>query len=129
MIQKEGMIKDPDTIKSWMWSSERQPSNRIYVFECGGYFKIGVCRNVRARIKNLECTNPHPVSVEYYVACEKALQVEKETHKRLKEKRHRNEWFTCTKEEAIAMIETVAKEMGEILTPKTPENHPWKDTE
>lgn len=65
----------------------------MYIFECGGRYKIGVSDNVDRRVKELD-NRPFPVRLvakSRLVHC--AFEAEREIHEWLEEYRLSGEWF------------------------------------
>lgn len=53
--------------------------------------------------------SPHPYFVEYEMLIEEPFQVEQQGHKALASFREGREWFRCSSEEAIAVIQRIAE--------------------
>lgn len=82
----------------------------IYIIEevYGGFFKIGIADDVRARTMCLQIGNPRPLTPRYKRPLQDRKQagtVERKVHKMLGEHRLYGEWFSCQFDEAIAAIE------------------------
>lgn len=74
-----------------------------------GAKKIGVTNgDVRLRLSSLQTGNHEPISIidAMYVPEDGALEIEKETHRRLADCRIHGEWFNCTTEDALSEMET-----------------------
>lgn len=74
-------------------------TKHIYIIKCGRYYKIGIAKNVEARIKSIHTSNPNTVKVIYTKEVEKAREVESHIHNVYKEQRHKLEWFLLAKEQ------------------------------
>ena len=84
-----------------------------------GPIKIGVSGDPRARLKLLTNTQPFGASIVHIaqITDGNAYAVEAAAHALLRAKRHRGEWFTVTKEDAVAAIEQAVEaiERGESV--------------
>lgn len=63
----------------------------LYIIRCGDYIKIGSSDNVERRLKDLQGSNPYPLTLEYYgenEGCDEEFW-----HDFYKERHHRGEWF------------------------------------
>ena len=70
----------------------------VYFVQSGGFIKIGVAFDVRARWAGERTDNPHPVERLGYIpvrgdTCTMAYALERELHERFASYRHRGEWF------------------------------------
>lgn len=64
----------------------------IYLFECGGKYKIGVSRNVERRIKDLD-NRPFKVNLIAKVHSDIAYKAEQTVHNLLKRYKIEGEWY------------------------------------
>lgn len=73
-----------------------QAKSKIYVFECGGYRKVGIAQSIVKRHRQLQQASPHPIYLECYrtIPAAYARQIEKRVHQALREHHHRGEWFS-----------------------------------
>lgn len=108
------------------WIGYRKSPDGLYIFRCQEFCKIGITKNVFGRMNALECVNPFEIEIALYVGVKEARALEKEAHIRLKDKRHRKEWFRCTAEEAVAVVKSIAEERGYVLTPREKEDNPYR---
>lgn len=70
----------------------------VYILECNGMFKVGISKNIKTRLKQVQCGNPYKVILKkaYSMAYHQlAFNAEKRIHDRLKKDNlHiRLEWF------------------------------------
>ena len=86
----------------------------VYLFECGGKYKIGVSQNVSRRIKDLD-NRPFKVNLICKVYSKMAYKVESMIHKALKIYKIDGEWydfdFTPTAERFETIIKKVEKQI------------------
>lgn len=75
-----------------------------------GLLKVGhSTKDPELRAQELNNTGtPHPYVVEYEMLIEDPFRIEKQAHKALQDFRERKEWFRCSCEEAIVVIQRVA---------------------
>lgn len=71
----------------------------IYIIKCGRYYKIGIAKNVNARMQSIHTSNPNTVKVIYTKEVEKAREVETHIHNVYQDYRHKLEWFLLAKEQ------------------------------
>ena len=75
-----------------------QKSAYVYIFECGGKYKIGVSKDVQRRKKELD-KRPYPCNIVYISSSTKyAYEVEQHIHLGLNHCRIDGEWFNISKE-------------------------------
>lgn len=70
----------------------RYMNGYIYLFECGGKYKVGISRNVERRVKDLD-KRPFKVNLIAKVHSDIAYKVEQEVHNRLKRYKIEGEWY------------------------------------
>lgn len=72
--------------------------------------KIGLARSVSARLAELQCGNPDPLTCHYFarVPADRALFVEQAAHSAFAEHRRLGEWFNVHWKEAAALIQDLA---------------------
>lgn len=73
-------------------NSNAYTSGFIYLFECGGKYKIGVSKNVERRMKDLD-NRPFKINLISKVYSERAFKVEQTIHKCLKSYQIEGEWY------------------------------------
>ena len=64
----------------------------VYLFECGGKYKIGVSNNVNRRVKDLD-NRPFKVNIVAQVYSDIAYKVEQTIHTCLKKHNIKGEWY------------------------------------
>jgi len=76
-----------------------------------GLIKVGhSTKDPELRAQELNNTgSPHPYVVEYEMLIEEPFRVEQQGHKALASFREGKEWFRCSSEEAIAVIQHIAE--------------------
>lgn len=83
----------------------------LYVIESNELFKIGVASSVARRLRNIQMSSPCPVRIRILLELHDlgdARDLEKELHKRFKDKNRRGEWFVLA-EEDLAYIWGIGK--------------------
>ena len=74
---------------------KREVRKYVYFAENGGYIKIGLSKDIAARISNLQTGSPLKITLlAYFEATE---EDEKMLHRRYKHFRNRGEWFRKNK--------------------------------
>lgn len=93
-------------------------SQSIYIAKSAyGPVKIGVAKDIRIRLSNIQISSPVDVTLEYAANCDGDMRaVEQRAHSILSDKRMRGEWFKTDASEAILAIAQAAKELGYELT-------------
>lgn len=82
--------------------------NVLYIVQRGedGPCKIGITRDFRKRLGQLQCSNPHPILPRAFLRFAtwmEAENMERHLHDWLRADRLRGEWFTCT-DDVVATI-------------------------
>ena len=78
---------------------------KIYVMKCEQYYKIGYAKDPQKRLKAIQTSNPHLVSLVLVVHPFDAIRIEGELLSRFHSKRVKGEWFTLDSED-VAYIAT-----------------------
>lgn len=76
-------------------------------------YKIGVTTNIVRRKKQFETANPFEFYLYDFFPTDDCRKLEREVHKRYKDKRYKNEWFKLT-EEDITTISNFARQFIEL---------------
>ena len=90
----------------------------VYLLRAGLFFKIGKSDKVSKRIGSIQTANPSKVMLVAKFKCDssdEARKLEKELHKRYKDRKVSGEWFSFTKEEL-----DLVKEYGKLKSGKLP---------
>lgn len=74
-------------------------TKHIYIIKSGRYYKIGIAKNVEARLQSIHTSNPNKVKVVYAKEVEKAREVEAHIHNVYNDFRHKLEWFLLNKKQ------------------------------
>jgi hypothetical protein len=74
---------------------DKQRESRVYLLRCSSkkevYYKIGISKNAKERVKAIQAANPFPIKV---IATKKGgEQEERKLHKKYKKYHHKLEWF------------------------------------
>lgn len=97
-------------LKDYIKTPKPKPSGQIYIMECGGYYKIGVSKNVKRRQKELD-RRPFKVNIIYESKIvEDCYSVEEMLHNRFSQKRINGEWFNLNNND-IEIIKTILEEL------------------
>jgi len=81
-------------------------SGFVYLIKSGIYYKIGISRDPKQRIKNLQTSTPLKVKKIIVKEVENYLRIEEDLHEKFKEKRVRREWFNLNKED-VSTIKSI----------------------
>lgn len=67
----------------------------VYAIKCGEYIKIGIAKDVRRRLDEINLCNPYlaTVVIQAEVAACLALKAERELHIHFMDHHHKREWF------------------------------------
>ena len=98
---------------------EMQEDGKEYVYLAefvGGFCKIGVSKNPKKRLHNIQSKNQIPV--KRYFLVEGYFELENILHRHFKEKRRYSEWFDIEFEELICFV----KKFNYFYNPKKKEN-------
>jgi predicted GIY-YIG superfamily endonuclease len=68
-------------------------SNKVYLIECDGYYKIGVSEDPENRLDRFQTGNPYELSLEAKIDVEQAYDIEEKLHSYYNSKHKRGEWF------------------------------------
>lgn len=95
-------------------SAKKKPKPKksayVYVFECGGYYKIGYSKDVERRIKELD-NRPHKlnvVCVSKYL--DNAFKVEQELHRKLIQYKLDGEWYDLPDNTLVTVCEFIKRQ-------------------
>lgn len=80
------------TIQEYAKTIKDSHSGYVYLFECGGRYKIGYSHNVEKRLKQLD-TRPYQLNFIAKIYSDIAYEVEQEIHKKLEPCKVANEWY------------------------------------
>lgn len=75
-------------------------------------YKIGVTTNIVRRKKQFETANPFEFYLHEFFPTEDCRKLEREVHKRYKEKRYKNEWFKLTEEDVLTISNFAREYIG-----------------
>ena len=112
-IKKVNQIRKQEFEQSWgsyLKKSKPKPKGQIYIMECGGYYKIGVSKNIKQRQKQLN-KRPFKVNIIYKSPInEDYYSMEKELHTQYDDKRINGEWFNLNQND-IETIKTILEDL------------------
>lgn len=77
----------------------------VYVIESSGYYKIGITRNIAARIKQLQTGHFKPLELVWQWRCADPAALELRLHTILQPTRETGEWFACSREQLDAALQ------------------------
>lgn len=83
-------------------------SGYVYLFECGGKYKIGVSSNVNRRLKELD-NRPFKVNIVTKVYSNMAYKVEQTIHACLKKHNLKGEWYDFPTPPTAEWFESLVK--------------------
>jgi hypothetical protein len=79
----------------------------VYLLYAAGFVKVGRSNNVQSRIRQIQCGCPSridPIVALGKLPPSTAASLESELHFQMRKVRSHGEWFSCTAEQAIAML-------------------------
>lgn len=65
----------------------------VYLIECNGAYKIGIAKNLKARITSMQSGSPLPLTLVHSIKTKSMEVLETELHNRFASKRIDREWF------------------------------------
>lgn len=90
----------------------------IYLVEGGGRFKIGIAKSAKARLTSLQTGSPVPLKLVHSAFVNDCVRAEQLAHGLLARYRLHGEWFECSKEQGLNVLNTVIEAVGEGPTKK-----------
>lgn len=81
----------------------------LYIFEAGGYFKIGISADPSKRMKELQTGSPAKLRTVFTVKLDNVKTVEHQLHRTFATKRVVGEWFTLDEADIQTAIEMCQK--------------------
>lgn len=99
----EEIVLRPNTLKKGMYIINVRNSD---------LYKIGVTTNIIRRKKQFETANPFEFYLHEFFPTDDCRKLEREVHKRYKEKRYKNEWFKLTEEDILNISNFARKFIG-----------------
>jgi hypothetical protein len=91
------------------WLLEDQRHGYVYFVESDMRIKIGCARDVRQRIRELQCGNPNTIELRDAIADDDALALESLLHRFFSDHRENGEWHALNTDD----LETIAKNFEE----------------
>jgi hypothetical protein len=91
------------------WVADDQRHGYVYFVESDMRIKIGWTKDVRARLRELQCGNPNPIELRDAIADDDAQMLERLLHGFFSHCKHNGEWHTINTDE----LEKVAKRFEE----------------
>lgn len=76
----------------------KEEKGYIYIIKSNLYYKIGKAKDIKQRYKDIEITNPD-IELIYSKEFENYHKIEKDLHKKFKEKHYKGEWFKLNSED------------------------------
>lgn len=97
--------------KALMQEGSRKTKGHIYLFECGGRYKVGFSDNVQRRAKQLD-NRPFKLNiVAVSELLDNAYGIEQAIHEKLEKYKIYGEWYELTPDK-VAQLENVIKRIG-----------------
>lgn len=80
-------------------------SRVLYFLRSGDFLKIGITHDLVGRVHHFQLGNPHEITLDAYRTVPAALarQIEQQIHAALAQKAAGREWFTVSRDEALAV--------------------------
>lgn len=98
------MLRDYYNYKQTPEYSEEIGTKHVYLIRSGDYHKIGIAKNVKARMLSLDTSNPMPIELIESHKCKQARKVERYLHDKYAEQRVKLEWFKLNDEQITEVI-------------------------
>lgn len=78
----------------------------VYLIRCSenNFYKIGISKNVKTRLKQIQTTAPDNVFIVYEYESSYAAKIEKALHNFLKPYHRNNEWFELSLNEELKFL-------------------------
>lgn len=79
----------------------------VYILQCKDFIKVGVSKNPKKRLAQIQTCNPNHVDLAYAHMCPEACSkdIEKMVHEKLSKHRVNGEWFSCSAETVIKHLQ------------------------
>ena len=74
-------------------------SGYVYVIRIDEFYKIGISKNIKNRIRNIESSSPRQTELIFSKKFDNYLKIEETLHERFKNKQVKNEWFKLTEDD------------------------------
>ena len=73
----------------------------VYLIRSGrsDYYKIGLAKDPKVRLHQLQVGNPEELSIVHTIECEDVVEVEDGLHNRFVRQHHRGEWYRLSAED------------------------------
>lgn len=79
----------------------------VYVLQAdNGLHKIGLSKNVEARVRGLMSSSPVALTVRYVLVTSQRAAIESRLHERFQDKRQHGEWFNLDPSDLLWIVET-----------------------
>jgi len=86
----------------WLAADERH--GYVYIVECDWKYKIGVARDVRQRIREMQTGNPNPLVLKDAVIADRAQALEQILHGFFEEHRNTGEWHDINADQLADVV-------------------------
>ena len=86
------------------------PFGYVYGIQSGLFIKVGMTKNIRLRLREMNLYNPHPCKVVVRRRCEHPRAVEKRIHELLAKHAIGREWFVATPQQVREAASIAQKE-------------------
>jgi len=90
---------------------EETKNDGVYLICSGeGHTKIGVSVNPERRLKEIQTGSPFDLTVDYYIECDNAPQIERKIHKKYNDAQLEREWFELSLVDKAKIVKEIEKE-------------------
>lgn len=90
--------------KKWDAMRPAKEPQGVYVFECEGYFKIGIASDPARRLITAQVNCPFPIRLVSFRLWDNAKEQEREMHHKLRAYHVRGEWFKAPLNEVVKLL-------------------------
>lgn len=107
-----GFDRDAFLRTPWPTTFDRRERTYLYLFECAGYFKVGIAADVEGRRAHLMKGNPLDIAsvrTVLFPSRLQALMAERAIHQALSDTHHRGEWFAVDRARVGGLITVVCE--------------------
>lgn len=76
----------------------------VYIIKCCSFYKIGITKNIKDRIRNYDTHNPKKTEYVHFEFFDDSEEVEKILFDIFQDKRIKGEWFKLKREDVLEAI-------------------------
>lgn len=82
----------------------------LYILQCDVFFKVGIAKDVNARVSSMQSGNPKKITIKRVYSTKLARKAERKAHEKLSNYKVSGEWFKCDLELVEESVLSAIKE-------------------